>query len=209
MKKRRGILSNSKGFSLVELIIAIAIMAILAGALTPVLLKHLENARRSKDLETATDLERLLVNAFAEDAIVIPPNMRNKQGYGIWIMMCNGSRDKAPTPYHSKSGVKSSWCGADKGVIFEDSESTSDWNYCQELDTYLKKEGINVSKLRTYSNGSKGGWDWIIVQVCFNAEGELCSRIFSGFKNQDGSVNKTPETNIEAILERSWIKLYE
>ena len=41
---------DSKGFSLVELIIVIAVMVILAGALAPALIKYIEKSRKSKDI---------------------------------------------------------------------------------------------------------------------------------------------------------------
>lgn len=43
---------NNKGFSLVELIIVIAIMAVLIGVLAPQYLKYVERSRQSSDLET-------------------------------------------------------------------------------------------------------------------------------------------------------------
>lgn len=42
---------NNKGFSLVELIIVIAIMAVLIGVLAPQYLKYVEKSRRSSDLD--------------------------------------------------------------------------------------------------------------------------------------------------------------
>ena len=50
---------NNKGFSLVELIIVIAIMAILAGAIAPAVIRYIRKARASR----ATDEARVIVQA--------------------------------------------------------------------------------------------------------------------------------------------------
>lgn len=47
---------NNKGFSLVELIIVIAIMAILVVVLAPQYLKYVERSRNSTDLQNATEM---------------------------------------------------------------------------------------------------------------------------------------------------------
>lgn len=49
MKKTKKL--NNKGFSLVELIIVIAIMAVLIGVLAPQYLKYVEKSRRAADLD--------------------------------------------------------------------------------------------------------------------------------------------------------------
>lgn len=54
MKERK---MNNKGFSLVELIIVIAIMAILVVVLAPQYLKYVEKSRVSSDAQTAVEFE--------------------------------------------------------------------------------------------------------------------------------------------------------
>lgn len=63
---------NNKGFSMVELIIVIAIMAILAGALAPTLIKYINQSRRSSDVSNAqtiaTSIQSALANQEANDS---------------------------------------------------------------------------------------------------------------------------------------------
>jgi len=56
---------NNKGFSLVELIIVIAIMAILAGALAPALIKYINKSRRSTDVQNADSLRTAIQTALS------------------------------------------------------------------------------------------------------------------------------------------------
>ena len=59
---------NNKGFSLVELIIVIAIMAILAGVLAPQFIKYLANSRVTSDLENAKMIGEAVSAQIADDA---------------------------------------------------------------------------------------------------------------------------------------------
>lgn len=58
---------NNKGFSLVELIIVIAIMAVLVGILAPQYLKYVESGRQSTDMDNVVELMGA-AEAFAADS---------------------------------------------------------------------------------------------------------------------------------------------
>ena len=47
---------NNKGFSLVELIVVIAIMAVLVGVLAPQLIKYVEKSREATDIQTCDNI---------------------------------------------------------------------------------------------------------------------------------------------------------
>lgn len=63
MKKKK---MNDKGFSLVELIIVIAIMAILIAVLAPQYLKFVERSRKSADRDTVDQLVRAVQIDYAD-----------------------------------------------------------------------------------------------------------------------------------------------
>lgn len=60
---------NNKGFSLVELIIVIAIMAVLIGVLAPTLIKNVEKSRESTDLQNLDSIRDTVVTALATEAV--------------------------------------------------------------------------------------------------------------------------------------------
>ena len=57
---------NNKGFSLVELIIVIAIMAILIAVLAPQYIKYVEKSRQSADLDNWQSIVNALQVAYAD-----------------------------------------------------------------------------------------------------------------------------------------------
>lgn len=61
--------NNNEGFSLVELIVTIAIMAVLVGVMAPQFMKYVEGTRRSNDVATA-ELIRQAILADISDGVI-------------------------------------------------------------------------------------------------------------------------------------------
>ncbi len=59
-------MKNEKGFSLVELIIVIAIMSVLIGLLAPQFIKYVEQSRRSRDIQNADQIREAFLADIAE-----------------------------------------------------------------------------------------------------------------------------------------------
>ena len=71
MKRQKSI--GNKGFSLVELIIVVAIMAILIGVMAPQLMKYVERARVSKDTQAVDTIHTAVVTAMLDPMVTDAP----------------------------------------------------------------------------------------------------------------------------------------
>ena len=60
---------RNKGFSLVELLVVIAVMAVLAGVMAPMLIKYVNKARLSCDIDTGKEIAKAIMSVVAEENI--------------------------------------------------------------------------------------------------------------------------------------------
>ena len=58
---------NNKGFSLVELIVVVAIMAVLMGILVPTLIKYVQQSKRQKDLSALEEYRAAMQEVLVSD----------------------------------------------------------------------------------------------------------------------------------------------
>ena len=115
MNKKQKSLTN-KGFSLVELIIVIAIMAVLVGVLAPQFLKYVERSRKSTDVQNVASIVTAL-QTYAADPMVADGDKLEASGVitlstsatAVDTSNCTGKTDKALTAAGINSiGLKSS-----------------------------------------------------------------------------------------------------
>ena len=159
---------KNKGFSLVELIIVIAIMAILAAAIAPALIRYIDKSRRSDDVAAAetinTSAQAALANedaydelqtamgglTSADDAVVIatapsgsPFVANGGSGYATFLEELNSSQaNKSPKLKYTKDGA-SDWSvgvnGAGKPVVWLDSTASgTKWELQPTIDKKYK-----------------------------------------------------------------------
>lgn len=60
---------RNRGFSLMELLVVVAIIAILTGVLAPMLIRYVNKARLSSDIDTGKEIAKAILVAVSEDNI--------------------------------------------------------------------------------------------------------------------------------------------
>lgn len=82
---------NNKGFSLVELIVVIAIMAILVGVLAPSVLGQIDKAKQSKDKQAVDTIASSVAIAWADQDVTAKPTAGDiTSAIGVTVGGTNG-----------------------------------------------------------------------------------------------------------------------
>ena len=196
-----------KGFTLAELLIVVAIIAVLVAISIPIFNSQLEKSRRAVDLHTARTIESVLANAVNDGTIQFPSEMNNSSNCSVFVVIAR-DKDRFPSGYINTWKIApvngTLYCGADNSVRINTATSTK-WNEHQpELQALLTNSGLNINSLKvTSKSANDDGWDWIIVNVGYVKKVGLVTRIYSGDKKTTGNAEKDiGKTNIEKLINK-------
>lgn len=124
-RKRDGFMkNNNKGFSLVELIITIAIMAILVGVMAPQLIKFIEKARVSADQRLLDAIYDAVVYAYVDPDVSADPD-----SWGIYARLSDPNNPLLLEELYTNSLFRTS-------KFYEEVVSTLGWDDLKQT-TYL------------------------------------------------------------------------
>lgn len=189
---------NEKGFTLAELLIVVAIIAVLVAIAIPIFSAQLEKSNRAVDMQTARSVQSAIGVAYSQGRISVPANLQNRpNAQGVWVTICRDENSK-PADYGK---VGTTFCGADQGVIIDGKKASGGTGTSnKQTEKLLAECGLDPANLSLKSNGGDDGWDWIVIEVGF-VNGQLQTRMYSGYAGKSSAMgdanNKPGTTNLE------------
>lgn len=155
METRKNKISlDNRGFSLVEIIIIIAIMAIFAGALTLVLIKYIEKSRKQADVNTAQELGKAVERVIYSDEEWT--NGTTTKTMNEWFLYINGST-WSKTVTDDNGDTYTIYCvaqwrtGYNNEVIFNGGSSEHN-GFCAAINSELGNSKLKIK----YKQGPNG-----------------------------------------------------
>ncbi len=172
---------KNRGFTLVELVIIIAVLAILTGLLTPAYTKYVEKSRRAADMSNAKNISRIITMGIVDGSIEFKNEFHSSEYRNVICVTVDSSGTHC-----SASGTVSF-----NGKTWSDDPS-SDYRRVTE---YMQANGIGNEKLKCKYPQNDG---WLFYTVLVYSDGKV--RYASGngtndsnayYNGKDGYMEKT------------------
>lgn len=122
---------NNKGFSLVELIVVIAIMAVLIGVLAPQFIKYVEKSRQTTDIQNMDTCVSAVRAYYADKTWPAGKDIIVEVSGDVWVAT-NAAADCLSSAGCAGSKLKGTWKTPPKATI----TSTGTVTYDGESDHY-------------------------------------------------------------------------
>lgn len=185
MKRDRKIKKCEKGFTLAELLIVVAIIAVLVAISIPIFSSQLEKSRRAVDLSNARNMESILAHSYTDGTIQFPGE--NGKNYVAAIVTKDG------VYYRASGKVKIN------GRFYNNdnlSDANHDGNYQRVKDLFssMSFDNMHVHAKSTENDG------WASYCVLLSADGTC--RVISSTSDIDlgDGVGGTFETALENLM---------
>ena len=121
-------MKNNKGFSLVELIIVIAIMAILVGVMAPQLIKYIEKTNQASDVQLCDSIKTAVTTGYMDPAVA-------KKGSTI----AAGTYTGIDNCVAACTGASSDMKAAVNDILGVSATGSTDTEMCKKLKSKLGK----------------------------------------------------------------------
>lgn len=143
----------SKGFSLIELIIVIAIMAILVAAIVPALIRYIDKSRTTVDTDSCDEVARAVTNELvADDIDTFAPGAAASAKFTVTVTKNGTTFIGTENLLNGESHVKDVCNGlginldSSSGTTYfsSDLKTKSDHTYYEKDTTDASKQGFKV-----------------------------------------------------------------
>lgn len=139
---------GNKGFSLVELIVVIAIMAVLVGVLAPQFIRYVEKSRQSTDITNLDSIKQVVESYYADkEGAALPSSVKISVSGGVYV--CTADSTDVSATVLAQGGVQNT---ALKGNRWTDTPevvwdlTANTWTYKANSDYYQVTNNAIVAK---------------------------------------------------------------